>query len=209
MTKVVEKKVRCAKCGVESNQMIVYSVSFLFGTKEDNEKLMNHQQTCPNCNYKAADISIKEENNQSDSKVAGVSEIAKEKLLKCYALYKEGKFIECTTLLEELKKQMFSYSEEIDPFWINSAGDLFSGITFEILKHNKIEDITFINILNFKVDGKENIDNITEYVSLLDKDSYSYISLSSIGSAPVETKKSIISVFKQNMRQYALLETKK
>lgn len=104
---------------------------------------------------------------------------------------------------------MFISSEEIDPFWINSAGDLFSGITFEVFKHNKKEDITFINILNFNINGKENIDNLTEYASQLDKDSYSYISLANISLAPDETKKSIISVFKQNMRLYALFESKK
>ncbi len=58
MTKVVMKKVKCVKCGTESDQMIVYSVNFSLGNKEDNEKLMEHKQVCPNCNYSAPDISL-------------------------------------------------------------------------------------------------------------------------------------------------------
>lgn len=57
MTKVVRKMVKCIKCGKESEQMIVYSVNFNLGSKESNENLMRHQQECPYCHYKAADIS--------------------------------------------------------------------------------------------------------------------------------------------------------
>ena len=67
MTKVVSKKVKCANCGTESDQLIFYSVNFSLGKKEDNERLMNHKQICPNCNYTAQDISrkieVKENNN--------------------------------------------------------------------------------------------------------------------------------------------------
>lgn len=58
MTKVGKKNVRCAKCGAESKQLIVYSINFMLGTKESNEKLMKHQQVCPKCNYTNFDISI-------------------------------------------------------------------------------------------------------------------------------------------------------
>lgn len=62
MTKVSHKKVKCIKCEIESDQMIVYSVNFLLGSKEDNEKLIHHKQVCPNCNYTATDISRTVEN---------------------------------------------------------------------------------------------------------------------------------------------------
>ncbi|MDD2391936.1 MAG: hypothetical protein PHU94_03270 [Bacilli bacterium] len=39
------------KCEKESEQMIVYSINFSVGKKEDNEKLMQHQQVCPHCNH--------------------------------------------------------------------------------------------------------------------------------------------------------------
>lgn len=63
MTKILKKQVKCANCGVESEQIVVYSVNFSLGTVEDNEKLMQHKQVCPNCNYTAPNISIKSENN--------------------------------------------------------------------------------------------------------------------------------------------------
>lgn len=63
MTKVLNKPVKCAKCGHESDQLIVCSVNFLLGSKEDNEKLMNHMQKCPKCGYEAKDISKENEEN--------------------------------------------------------------------------------------------------------------------------------------------------
>ena len=57
MTKAAKQKVKCMKCGFESEQLFVYSVNFLLGKKEDNERLMKHKQKCPNCGYEASDIS--------------------------------------------------------------------------------------------------------------------------------------------------------
>lgn len=67
MTKAVRKLVKCAKCGNESEQLFVYSVNFMLGTKEGNESLMKHQQICPKCNYTNFDISILIENDQEDT----------------------------------------------------------------------------------------------------------------------------------------------
>ena len=60
MTKVATKIVKCANCGKESEQLLVFSVNFSLGSKEDNEKLMKHMQKCPECGYEAVDISKKE-----------------------------------------------------------------------------------------------------------------------------------------------------
>ncbi len=59
MTKVVNKIVKCIKCEKESEQVIIYSVNYLFGTKESNDELKQYQQVCPHCNYAARDISVK------------------------------------------------------------------------------------------------------------------------------------------------------
>ena len=58
MTRVLKKTVKCIKCGQESQQLTVYSVNFSLGKKEDNEKLMRHQQVCPHCNYTAPLINV-------------------------------------------------------------------------------------------------------------------------------------------------------
>ena len=57
MTKIGKRKVTCIKCGKESEQLIVFSVNFSLGSREDNEKLLHHKQKCPNCWYEAVDIS--------------------------------------------------------------------------------------------------------------------------------------------------------
>lgn len=57
MTKVEKQKVKCIKCGLESEQLIVYSINFSLGSKEDNERLLNLKQKCPNCGYESRDIS--------------------------------------------------------------------------------------------------------------------------------------------------------
>ena len=68
MTKVVNRIVKCAKCGTESNQLIVCSVNFRLGSREDNESLIKHQQVCPKCNYSNFDISNLT-NNEEKKKV--------------------------------------------------------------------------------------------------------------------------------------------
>ena len=62
MTKVVNKKIKCAKCGTESDQMIVYSINYSLGKAEDNSELREHKQVCPNCNYTAKNIDFKIKN---------------------------------------------------------------------------------------------------------------------------------------------------
>ncbi len=134
---------------------------------------------------------------------------AKEKLMQCYKAYQKDNIEDCLILLEELKNDIFEADDEVSPFWIVSAGDLFTGIVFEIFKHNKPEDVTFLNIFQFKINGKEIIENMTEYVDSLAKDSYSYISLSSISNAPIETRGGIVATFKQKMKIYTMFESKK
>ena len=58
MTKVTKQIVKCIKCEKESPQLFVYSVNFMLGSRESNEKLMKHMQKCPHCGYEAIDISV-------------------------------------------------------------------------------------------------------------------------------------------------------
>jgi len=96
MTKVIKNIIKCSKCGKESEQQIVCSVNYLLGTKEDNDKLMNHKQKCPYCNYEAVDIRIlnnKLERNQlekiteqfvSDTNKYEIFKIPDELYLDCF-----------------------------------------------------------------------------------------------------------------------------
>ena len=58
MSDISRENVKCAKCGKESPQMIVYSVNYSLGDKESNDKLIEHKQKCPYCEYEAIDISV-------------------------------------------------------------------------------------------------------------------------------------------------------
>ena len=58
MNDISREVVKCAKCGKESPQMIVYSVNYSLGDKESNDKLIEHKQKCPYCEYEAIDISV-------------------------------------------------------------------------------------------------------------------------------------------------------
>ena len=81
MTKVGNMIVKCAKCGKESSQMIVYSVNYSLGTKEDNDALLEHLQECPHCGYKAIDISMDiEEKNYEDMNIDNLIKRIDEKI---------------------------------------------------------------------------------------------------------------------------------
>lgn len=58
MSDISRKVVKCAKCGKESPQIIDYSVNYSLGDKESNDKLIEHKQKCPYCEYEAIDISV-------------------------------------------------------------------------------------------------------------------------------------------------------
>lgn len=56
MSDISREKVKCAKCGKESQQLVVYSVNYSLGDKETNDKLVSHKQKCPYCGYEAISI---------------------------------------------------------------------------------------------------------------------------------------------------------
>lgn len=61
MTKVSKRLIKCIKCGKESEQLLVFSVNYLLGSKESNDRLMNHMQKCLYCGYEYIDISREKE----------------------------------------------------------------------------------------------------------------------------------------------------
>jgi len=151
-----------------------------------------------------SDLNNKEERNRSMKEKYNEF---KESLLNCYHMYKNGKQDEYLVALEELKKKVFDIETETDPFWMEAAGDLFTGVVYELFKNNNKEDINFLNIFEFRINGKDNMDELTEYVNTLTNNSYSYLCLSSIVKAPKETRDSIIYVFKQKMKPFAMFDT--
>lgn len=62
MTKLENKKVRCANCKKYSEQLVVYNLDFSVEEANENTDFMNHIQVCPFCGHFAIniDFNIKE-----------------------------------------------------------------------------------------------------------------------------------------------------
>ncbi|HOP65684.1 MAG TPA: MerR family transcriptional regulator [Bacilli bacterium] len=168
-----------------------------------NKIINSLDNSCQNDQDKLYSLIIKEERRIN---VEEKYQEVKEKLLKSYDLYKEGKSQECYTLLEEIKQVIFSNVDPTDRFWENAAGDLFSAIAFELIKNSVKEDINFINISNFKINGEYYLDKINEYVKNLDKEGYSYLGFKTTANSPQETRSGIIAVFSTELKPYTIKE---
>lgn len=105
MTKVGNMIVKCAKCGKESSQMIVYSVNYSLGTKEDNDALLEHLQECPHCGYKAIDISMDiEEKKYEDMNIDDLIKRIDEKIDQLEKEEKQEKDEETEALNKKIAK---------------------------------------------------------------------------------------------------------
>ncbi len=122
-----------------------------------------------------------------------------------YKLYKNGNKDDALEMVENIGYYLLSEDKKnanVDPFWENSAINLFTGITLYLFENAKEEEININSIVNLS----NNTDELTDYVKTLDKTSLIYQYLSGILFAPKETKGSIISVFRQEVNLYASRE---
>ena len=114
-----------------------------------------------------------------------------------YKLYKEGNVDAAVELIENVAYNIASDSTptNADPFWEQSAINLFTGLTlyaFDNISDKVININTIANLAN-NVDGLKNeFDNI-------EKNSLAFSYLTPIVNAPKETRGSIISVFLQKV----------
>lgn len=114
-------------------------------------------------------------------------------------LYKDYKD-KCVDTLENIGYYFFSMNNgNADPFWENSAINLFTGLALYLF--DKKENVSLKDILQLSIDlDKENL------LEKIDKNSIAYIYLSGTLNAPKETKGSIISVFHQKLNLYICRE---
>ena len=116
-------------------------------------------------------------------------------------IYKKSDY-KAINMLKEIVMYLFPNNKSNeDPFWINSARDLFSGMAIYKLQNN--EKINMLEIYKKVQDFNEEKSSL-DFINSLNKDSIVYISLSSILYAPPETRKSIISVFNQVINRYLI-----
>ena len=113
-----------------------------------------------------------------------------------YTLYNKGNIDEAIELIENVGYNLISdfNQTDSDPFWENSAVNLFTGLALYLFNKAKIDEININSIVSLS----NTIDDLTKELST-DKSSIIYTYLSPILEAPKETKGSIISVFKQKL----------
>ena len=120
-------------------------------------------------------------------------------------LYNEGNKDKASKMIEDIAYYIFAEksSKEIDPFWVNSTINYFTGLTLYLFE-NKQNNVNLLSLLTLK----EEIEKVgaKEFISKIDKKSEVYANLSSILLAPPDTRGSIVSVFNLKIKEYTSKE---
>lgn len=125
-----------------------------------------------------------------------------------YQYYKIGNNDKATELLEDVSANiLFDKESKEDPFWERSAADYFSGLALALFKDAENESQVNINSINqMSIQGEERrgaTPYIKEYFGYHGEDSPEYIFASNTITAPQDTKGSILSTFRQKVRQFS------
>lgn len=113
-------------------------------------------------------------------------------------LYNDNKIDKAIGIITNIGQKIFKTEGSIDPFWDNSARNLYSSICLYLLESNKelnLKEILRVSIGDF--------DAYKDYVEKQDILSTVSILGTPIIKAPVETRGGILSVFNQKMGYFA------
>ena len=115
-----------------------------------------------------------------------------------YQLYKNGNIDAAIEMLEDVGYYIVcdSHKTDADPFWENSAINLFTGIALYLFEKAKPEEINLNSIVSLGT----SIDEFSNKINEMDKNSLVYSTLAPVITAPDETRNSIVSVFLQKAR---------
>lgn len=124
-----------------------------------------------------------------------------------YQLYLEGNQDKAIELLDDLAQNiMRSDKGNADPFWENTSADYFVGLALALFEDAKPSEIN-LNSINYMVTvGEQKFLGSTVMSNYFDgksESSIAYMNVSSTISAPLETKNSILSVFKQKIKLFS------
>ena len=111
-----------------------------------------------------------------------------------YKYYKEGDKDKAYELVSAIVSAIFPREVDKDPFWTDSAISLVRGYILKLFEFAKEDEINFLSVSRFlDTLDTENIKEISEFLLKGDNDAAKR-DLTSILSAPYETRASIISV---------------
>ena len=121
-------------------------------------------------------------------------------------LYSKNKIDLCIEQINEMGLELFKNDKyHGDPFWENSASDYFTGIVLTLLKISDDKSYTFGSLSNLINQGElkyKDSSMLKTYCSSLDIMDPTYINLSTVNNAPLETRGSILSVVKQKLNLF-------
>ena len=128
-----------------------------------------------------------------------------------YQYYKDGNIDKSTELLDDVAANILydPNNKSGDPFWEKSAADYFSGLCLGLFEDATVEQINLNSINYMSTMGEEKLGAntyIKEYFTLKGESSSAYISASNTFNAPSDTKGSILSVFRQKIKQFSTRE---
>ena len=123
-----------------------------------------------------------------------------------YDLYKEGNKDKAIDMIEDLGYYLFedSNNRDMDPFWINSVINYFTGLVLYLFEKGESEEINLSSV--------ERLSNsiMEKYLLSFTKEIENYPNierkLSSILKSPPDTRGSILSVFNQILEKYITKE---
>ena len=120
-----------------------------------------------------------------------------------YQLYNKGEKDRAIKCLEDIAYYLFYEKAEanVDPFWLNSVMDYFTGIALYLFENAKEEEVHLESISEFS--NYLNQKGICEkFLEKIDTRSKIYLNVIGTLGAPTETRGSIVAVFNQKIKKY-------
>jgi len=120
-----------------------------------------------------------------------------------YDLYQQGEKDKAIKCLEDIAYYLFYEKNEanIDPFWINSVMDYFTGISLYLFENAKQEEVHLESIVGFS-NFLNKKGNSEAFMNSIDTKSNIYLNVAGTLLAPPETRGSILAVFNQKIKRY-------
>ncbi len=119
-----------------------------------------------------------------------------------YQLYLDNEKDKALKIIEDVGYYLFSdFNELLDPFWVNSTIDYFTGLVLYLFENAESTEINLKSVFALGNELKTDED-AKEFLNKISKDSSMYYSLSGTLEAPYETRGGIISTFNQKSKVY-------
>lgn len=123
-----------------------------------------------------------------------------------YKLYQEGEKDKALKIIEDLGYYLFTdIKDSIDPFWINTSIDYFSGLVLYLFEKAKPEEINLKSVFALSSE-LQNEDTAKKFLKEIGKNNQIYYNVSGTLETAYETRAGIISTFNQRTKIYVSRE---